>query len=114
MKLFYLELVSNASSQVYPQKTMASFNNFLPDKIEVDGSWEVELVEVSYPGICYSNEGGLMIIHYDENFKHVFAIEPPVLKFMDEFAKSRTDILKKVRHPKNLDPQFSININKKG
>ena len=32
---------------------------------------------------------------------------------MDEFAKSLTDIPKKARHPKNLDPQFSININKK-
>ena len=32
---------------------------------------------------------------------------------MDEFAKSLTDITKKDRHPKNLDPQFSINIDKK-
>ena len=70
MKLFYLELVSNASSQVYPQNTMASFTNFLPDKIELDGSWEVDIVEVLYPAICYNTEGGLMIIRYDEKFKH--------------------------------------------
>ena len=113
MNSFYLELVSNASSQVYPQNAMASFTNFLPDKIELDGSWEVALVEVSYPGICYNIEGGLMTFHYDEKFKHVFAIPPAVFNSMDEFAKSLTDIPKKARHPKNLDPQFSINIDKK-
>ena len=113
MNSFYIELVSNASSQVYPQNAMASFTNFLPDKIELDGSWEVALVEVSYPGICYNIEGGLMTFHYDEKFKHVFAIPPAVFNSMDGFAKSLTDIPKKARHPKNLDPQFSINIDKK-
>ena len=88
MNSFYRELVSNASSQVYPQITMASFTNFLPDKNELDGSWEVALLEVSYPGICYNVEGGLMTFHYDEKFKHVFAILPAVFNSMDEFVKS--------------------------
>ena len=113
MNSFYLELVSNASSQVYPQNATASFTNFLPDKIELDGSREVALVEVSYSGICYNIEGGLMTFHYDEKFKHVFAIPPAVFNSMDEFAKSLTDIPKKPRHPKNLDPQFSIISTKK-
>ena len=91
---------------------MASFTDFLPGKIELDGSWEVALVEVSYPGIYYNIEGGLMTFHY-EKFKHVYAIPPAVFNSMDEFAKSLTDIPKKARHPKNLDPQFSINIDKK-
>ena len=92
---------------------MASFTNFLPDKIELDGSWEVALVEVSFPGICYNIEGGLMTFHYDAKLKHVFAIQSAVFNSMDEFANSLTDKLKKARHPKNLDPQFSINIDKK-
>ena len=92
---------------------MASFTNFLPDKIELDASWEVALVEVSYPGICYNIERGLMTFHYDEKFKHVFAIPPAVFHSMDEIAKSLTNIPKKARHPKNLDPQFSINIDEK-
>ena len=106
-------MVSNASSQVYPQNTMASFTNFLPDKIELDGSWEVALVEVSYPGICYNIERGLTTSHYDEKLKNVFAIPPAVFNSMDEFANRLTDTLKKARHPKNLDLQFSINIDKK-
>ena len=46
MNSFYLELVSNTSSEIYPQNTMASFNNFLHEKIELDGFWGVALVEV--------------------------------------------------------------------
>ena len=112
MNSFYLELISNASSHVCPQNTMASFINFLPDKNELDGSWEVALVEVSYPGICYNIEGGLMTYHYDEKLKHVFSIQPAVFNSMDEFANNLTDTLQKARRPKNLDPQFSIDINK--
>ena len=123
MNSFYLELVSNAYSQVYPQNTMASFTNFLPDKIELDGSCEVALVEVSYPGICYNIEGGLITFHYDEKFKHVLTIPPAVSNSMDEFVKNLTDIPKKAGHHNFLktsskkqditDPQFSINIDEK-
>ena len=100
MNSFYLELVSNASSQVYPQNTLASFTSFLPDKIELDGSWEVALVKVSYPSICYNVEGGLMTFHYDEKFKHVFNIPAAAFNSMDEFVKSLTDIPKKHDIPK--------------
>ena len=54
-----------------------------------------------------------MTFHYDEKLKHVFAIPTAVFNSMDEFANSLTDTLKKAGNPKNLDPQFSININKK-
>ena len=45
---------------------MSFFSNFLPDKIEFDGTWERALVEASFPGICSNNEGGLMTVHYDK------------------------------------------------
>ena len=100
MSSFYIQLLSNASSPVYPQSTMASFTNLLPDKIELDGSWEVALVEVSYPGLCYNIEGRLMTFHYDEKFKHVFAIQTAVFNTMDKFANNLTDTLKKHDIPK--------------
>ena len=88
-------MVSNDSSQVYPQKTMASFTNFLPVKIDFDGSRELALVEVSYRAIGYNIEVGLMTFHYDEKLKHVFSTQPEVFNWMDKFAKSHTDTLKK-------------------
>ena len=64
-------------------------------------------------GICYTIERGLMTFHYDKKMKHLFSIQTAVFNSVDEFAQSLTDILNKARHPKNLGPQFSINVNKK-
>ena len=113
MNSIYLELLFNASSQVYPKNTIALLTNFHSDEIELDGSWEVALVEISYPGIYYNIERGLMTFNYDEKLRHVFAILPEVFNSMYEFTSNLTDTLKKARYPKNLDPQFSINIDKK-
>ena len=46
---FTLELVSNASMDIYPNNTLASFTNFLPHEINLRGSWEVALLDISYP-----------------------------------------------------------------
>ena len=46
---FTLELVSNASMDIYRDNTLSSFTNFLPDQIDLDGTWEVALMEISYP-----------------------------------------------------------------
>ena len=49
MTEFTLELVSNASMDIYPNNTLASFTNFLPHEINLRGSWEVALLDISYP-----------------------------------------------------------------
>ena len=82
---------------------MVLFTSFLPEKIELDGSWEVALVEVSYAGICYNFEGGLMTFHYDEKLRNFFANQPAVYKTLDNFANSHIDTPKKAWHFKNLD-----------
>ena len=53
---------------------MSFFSNFLPDKTELDGTWEVSLVEASFPGICSNNEGGLMTFYYDKKEKQNLAL----------------------------------------
>ena len=70
----YLEFVSNNSSQVYPQNTTALFANFFPDKVELNGSWEVVLFAVSHRGICCNIKGGLIKFQYDVKMKQVFSI----------------------------------------
>ena len=46
---FIVTLSSNASSDVYPTNTLASFRTYLPTTIELDGKWEVGLTEITYP-----------------------------------------------------------------
>ena len=54
MDNFIVELVSNASSSIYPDNTLASFTNFLPEQLYLDGDWEVALLEITYPAL-YNN-----------------------------------------------------------
>ena len=54
MSSFTVELVSNASFDCYPNNTLSSFTNFLPEQINLDGEWEVAITELSYPSL-YQN-----------------------------------------------------------
>ena len=54
MESFSVELVSNASAQTFPDKTLSSFTNFLPEQLNLDGQWEVAISETSYPSM-YQN-----------------------------------------------------------
>ena len=49
MDSFTIELVVNASSQRFPNNTLCSFTNFLPEQVNLDEQWEVAFSEVSYP-----------------------------------------------------------------
>ncbi len=51
MESMIIEVVSNASMDVYPQNSLSSFSNFLPEQINLEDNWEVALMEISYPAI---------------------------------------------------------------
>ena len=64
MESFTIKLVSNASAQLFPDKTLSYFTNFLPEQLNLDGQWEVAISEISYPSM-YQNvtEGKFMFFH---------------------------------------------------
>ena len=47
-------MVSNASGEVFANKTHSSFTNFLPEQVNLEGQWEVAISEISYPSM-YQN-----------------------------------------------------------
>ncbi len=47
MKLFTLDLVSNASAQIISENTLSSFTIFLPEQLNLEGQWEVAISEES-------------------------------------------------------------------
>ena len=57
MSDFYLTLPSNSSMHVYVDNSMANFKTKLPNHIELEGPWEVALVEMQYPHSWYNIEG---------------------------------------------------------
>ena len=54
MNSLMVELVSNATFDCYPNITLSSFTNFLPEQINLEGEWEVAITELSYPSL-YQN-----------------------------------------------------------
>ena len=49
MDSFTIELVFNASGEVFPHNALNSFTNFLPEQVNLEGQWEVAILEISYP-----------------------------------------------------------------
>ena len=61
MDLFTIELVFNASSQPFPNKTLSSIKKLLPEQVNLDGQWEVAISEICYPSRYHNiTEGKFM------------------------------------------------------
>ena len=54
MDSYTIELVSNASGELFPDNTLSSFTNFLPEQVNLEGQWEVAISEITYPSM-YQN-----------------------------------------------------------
>ena len=78
MGSFTIELVSNATSQLFPNNMLSSLTNFLPEQVISDGQWKVAISEISYPSMYQSvTEGKIMF--YDEKLsktKEAYYLEP--------------------------------------
>ena len=51
MDSFTIDLVSNASGELFPDNTLSSFTKFLPEQLNLEGQWEVAISEISYPSM---------------------------------------------------------------
>ena len=74
---FCIELVSNASLSLYENNSLSSFVNFLPDQIDLEGKWQVALVEISCP-VKYNNvnEGSFSFKDPKTLEEHTFTVPP--------------------------------------
>ena len=65
MESFLIELVSNASAQLFPDNTLSPFTNFLPEQLNLDGQWEFAISEISYPSM-YQNVTKGKFVFFDK------------------------------------------------
>ena len=80
MNNFYLTLPSNSSMDVYPSNTMTNFKTRLPNRIELDGRWEVGLVEIQYPHSWYNlqeDQGEITFTHFPSNALTSYTVHVP-------------------------------------
>ena len=75
MKSFLVELVSNASIDIYPDNTLSAFTNFLPEQINLEGDWEVAVMEIGYPALFHNiTEGKFRYKSENENTVQEFQL----------------------------------------
>lgn len=74
-------LPSNSSMRYFPENTTTCFTTELPQRIELQGRWEVALTEIQFPCSFLhirDNEGIIRFIDIDENNKSVKAMRSQV------------------------------------
>ena len=78
MESFTIALVSIASAQLFPDNTLSSFTNFLPEQLNLDGQWEVTISGIFYPSM-YQNVTEGKIIFSDKKISkssEFYYVEP--------------------------------------
>ena len=58
MDSFTIELVSNASGELFSGNTLSSFTNVLPEQVNLEGQWEVAISEICYPSMYQNRTEG--------------------------------------------------------
>ena len=90
MGSFTNELVSNASSQLFPNNTLSSFTNLLTEQVNLDGKWEVAISENSYPSMDQNvTEGKFMF--YDEKLSkktEAFYLQPGLFSSITDIVEA--------------------------
>ena len=95
MDSFTIELVSNASSQLFPNNTLSSFTNFLPEQVNLDGQWEVAISEISYPSMYQNVTGGKFMFYYEKLSKttEAYYLEPDLFSSITDIVEAMNTLI---------------------
>ena len=90
MNSFTIELVSNASSQPFPNSTLSSFTNFLPEQVNLDGQWKVAISEISYRSMYQNVTEGKFMFYEEELSKNTEAhyLEPGLYSSITDIVEA--------------------------
>ena len=95
MDTFTIELVSNASSQLFPNNTHSSFTNFWPEQVNLYGQWEVAISEISYPSM-YQNvtEGNIMFCNEKlSKTTESYYVEPGLYSYITDIVEAMNTLI---------------------
>ena len=95
MDSFTIELVSNASGELFPDNTLSSFTNFLPEQVNLEGQWEVAISEKSYPSM-YQNITEGKIKFFDKKLsksRSTYSIEPGLYTSITDLVEAMNTLI---------------------
>ena len=95
MDSFTIELVSNASSELFPDNTLSSFTNFLPEQVNLEGQWEVAVSEISYPSMYQNVTEGKFLFHDNElsKTKDYYYLEPRLYHSITDIVEAMNSLI---------------------
>ena len=99
MESFTIELVSNASAQLFPDNSLSSFTIFLPEQLNLDGLREVAISEISYSSM-YQNVTEGKSMFFDKKLSkssEFFYLEPGLYPSLTDTVEAM-NILIQERH----------------
>ena len=95
MDSFTIELVSNASSELFPDNTLSSFMNFLPEQVNLEDQWEVAVSEISYPSMYQNVMEGKFLFHDNElsKTKDYYYLEPGLYHSITDIVEAMNSVI---------------------
>ena len=106
-----IELVSNASSHLFPNNTLSSFTNFLPQQVNLVGQWEVAISEISYPSM-YQNVTEGKILFYDDKLSkttEAYYLEPVLYSSIADIVEAMNTLIQERNN--HRDTCITIKVN---
>ena len=95
MDSFTIELVSNASGELFPDNTLSSFTNFLPEQVNMEGQWEVAISEISHPSM-YRNITEGKFKFFDKKFSKstsTYNLEPGLYTSITDIVEAMNTLI---------------------
>ena len=95
MDSFTIELVSNASGELFRDNTLSSFTNFSPEQINLEGQWEVAISEISYPSM-YQNITEGKFKFFDKKLPKstsTYSIEPGIYTSITDIVEAMNTLI---------------------
>ena len=95
MDSFTIELVCNASGDLFPDNTLSSFTNFLPEQVNLEGQWEVAISEISYPSMYQNITEGYFKFFYEKLSKSTstYNLEPELYTSITDIVEAMNTLI---------------------
>ena len=101
-----IELVSNDSGELFPDNTLSSFTNFLPEQVNLEGQWEVAISEKSYPSRYQNITEGFSKFFDKKRSKltSIYSLEPGLYTSITDIVEATNTLI----HERNNQNEICI------
>ena len=95
MDCFTIELVPNASGELFPDNALSTFTTFLPEQVNLEGQWDVAISKLSYPSIYQNITEGHFKFSDEKLSKSTstYNIEPGLYTSITDFVEAMNTLI---------------------